>query len=439
MAKVTCPPYDVIDAALQEGCYDLSPYNIVRLILRKDSPAQDKYSQIRDEFNSWLDKGVLLQDKEEAVYFYEQEYTYPVKNKPLSTVCPGEKRKRSGFIALLKIDDTSNSSDGARRSVHAHEHTHLAPKEDRLQLLRQVKANLSPIFLLFYDKCRIIKRLRDRCGSEIPFIDITGPDAVKHKLWRITDSKIIERIRNDFKGSDVFIADGHHRYEVACNFRKDTRDALGNPEKDLACDYVMAYFTDLTSGGLTILPTHRVVKEIGEAEFCGLGAELEKYFDIDKARDCADLFVMLSRAAKNEQVLGMYKLDTAKNIPENKFFLLRLKKSLNIDKVINLDKPSQYKRLAVVILDQLILGGMLNIGAQEGAKNERLFYTNDAALAVKMVDNKEAKAAFFLNPVDAKEMTQLAAQGERMPPKSTFFYPKLLSGLAIYKFNDEEG
>lgn len=461
LSKVTCPPYDVIDAQAKAYFYESSVYNFARLILPgvadntgsgldADESALNKYAHAKKQMQHWLNSQILMHDGQEAVYFYEQEYVYPANKRNASGVYLGEKKIRRGFISLLKIEDPLLSDQapgkGRSRGIFAHEHTHLGPKEDRLSLLRQVKANLSSIFVLFDDKDRIIRRIWNKYGLMPPVINITC-DSIKHKVWRITDEMMISQLIKSLKNKDVFIADGHHRYEVACNFRQEMHSRLNNSEVSLDCDYVMTYFTDLNSSGLTILPTHRVIKNMESGVYSGLSSEIEKYFDVYKAKDKADLFIMLGRSGKSEHVLGMYKYDSYAK--ENKFFLLRLKRNINIDKVIDIDKPKEYKKLAVVILDELVLGKILKISPSNNNisdntaaaihNKESLFYTDDADLAVKMVDEETAKVAFFLNPVCVQEMARLALQGEKMPPKSTFFYPKLLSGLTIYKFNDDNG
>lgn len=432
LSKVVSGPYDVISQKARESYANLSPYNMVRLILptandAKDSGCDTIYSFARKELDDWLKKEILYLDRQEAIYLYEQEYVY----------C-GEKKKRLGIITLLKIDDAGNSPKRDNK-IHAHEHTHLGPKEDRLQLLREVGANLSPIFVLFADKFHLIRRISDKCNALPSLIDVEA-DSVRHKLWRITDSKLINEARRGLKSADIFIADGHHRYEVACNYRQEIRQRLNNPDREFDCDFVLTYLSDLNSRGLTIMPTHRVIKELDGDTLLKLNDELGKYFDIYKAKDKSELFIMLSKAMKSEYVLGMYAQGAPATKKENKFSLLRLKNRINLDKIIALDKPKDYKRLCVVILNHLILEKMLNIRQDWRDSDEssarHIFYTNDADLARRMVDDKEAQIAFFLNPVKVEEMAHIAKQGERMPPKSTFFYPKLLSGLLINKFND---
>lgn len=423
LSTVICPPYDVLSPAEQRACYNRSPYNMSRLLLKNDRRCVD-YSHSRKNLIDWIDRDVLYRDRQKAIYFYEQEYTCPANhflgpgktNKRYSVrACLGEKKKREGFISLLKIEDNNGL-------VHAHEHTHLAPKEDRLELLQQVEANLSPIFVLFADKKRVIRRLADKYASCSPVIDIKEP-AGRHRLWRIDDAVVIDMVRAGVKPVHLFIADGHHRYEVACNFRRQMHKTVGNGRRELSCDYVMTYFTDVGSRGLTILPTHRVIRRVKAA---GLREKLGRYFDIYKAKDGAELFIMLGRAGRNECVLGMYG-------KKDGFLLLRLRSDINIDDFITLDKPREYKRLSTVVLDWLVLGDVFGLDP-ERPDEKNVFYTNAAARALEMVDEGQADVSFFVNPVRMEDLMQLALQGERLPPKTTFFFPKLPSGLTIYKF-----
>ncbi|PIQ88327.1 MAG: hypothetical protein COV72_08450 [Candidatus Omnitrophica bacterium CG11_big_fil_rev_8_21_14_0_20_42_13] len=435
LSKLICPPYDVIDSKSGLKYYNSTDYNAIHLILpglrhlaktyalscadagTSRSGREDKYAYAAQKLNEWIESEVLKKDNSDAVYFYEQDYAYA-----------GERKKRMGFFALLRLTGPDKEPSAKGGKVYAHEHTQLGPKEDRLELLNHVKANLSPIFVLFPDKNHIISRAYEKCRDQSCFVEIEC-ESIRHKLWRITDEKMTSQIIKSLSLSDVFIADGHHRYEVACNFRSLMRQKLGNPDRELPSDYVMAYFTGMHSSGLTILPTHRVVKFVKKDIYDKMMDNLAEYFDIYKADHRADLFIMLGKAAKNEQVLGLYR--------ENKFFLLRLKSRIDINKIIDVNKPREYKKLAVVILNRLIIGKILQY-EEKDLKSENLFYTDSADLAINMVNNKEAMLAFFVNPVKIQEMADLALQGVRLPPKSTFFYPKLPTGLLIYKFDGQE-
>lgn len=240
LSRVVCPPYDIISPSQQQYYHELNPYNFIHILLGKDTPGVDKYSRAGQVFREWINDGVFVQDDKPAIYFYRQHYHVR-----------GEKKTRVGFISLLRLGEETSS-------IFGHEHTRLEPKEDRLKLLSQVKANLSPIFVIFSDQKRIIQRVYDHnIKNEAPFIAVTDENKNMHELWRITAPDVLEDMQSRIRDESIFIADGHHRYEVACAYRDQMREKLGKIEGQEDFNYVMAYFTNTDFRGLTILPIHR--------------------------------------------------------------------------------------------------------------------------------------------------------------------------------------
>ncbi len=409
VSKVVCPPYDIIDSRAQEYYLALSAYNMVHLILGKDIAKQDKYKRARQYFNQWIKKKILIQTENPAIYFYLQQYRID-----------GEKKIRLGFIALLRL--------GQRGScVFPHEHTHIEPKEDRLRLLKNVKANLSPIFVLFRDKNRIIKRTYERYSlKKSPLIEIVDNDKILHKIWKIDDLDLLNLIRTQINDKSIFIADGHHRYEVALMYRNQMRKRLHN-RKHLERDYnyIMTYFTDVGSRGLVILPIHRFVKKVrfGLSE---LKERLNEYFDVDQIKDKVQFFFLMKKSGLTQPTLGLYK--------EKKFFLLRLKSIKSLDRIIN-DKPKEYRLLDVVILNYIILKKILR---QNPEDKKNVVFHPDIDSLISRTDQEKDSLILFLNPVKPEQMLAVASKGERLPPKSTYFYHKVLSGLVINKFNEDK-
>ncbi|MGE5197038.1 MAG: DUF1015 domain-containing protein [Deltaproteobacteria bacterium] len=405
VSRVVCPPYDIISPAQQQYYHEASPYNLIRLILGKDVPGENKYERAAVHFNEWLKNKILVQDKEPAAYFYHQQYKVR-----------GEVKTRLGFIALLKLDEQ-------KTSVFAHEHTRLEPKEDRLMLIRQVKANLSPIFVVFSDQKRIIQRTYQKyMREEAPFIDITDDDKIVHKVWRLNQPDVLEEIKNAMHNENIFIADGHHRYEVACAYRDELKGSSGSTAVPENLDFIMAYFTGTESRELTIFPIHRLVKVGPQFDLRQFISALVGYFDIEEIKDRTQFFFWMEKAGSIEHVLGMYR--------DKKYWLLRLKNVKILDKMIN-DKPPEYRTLDVSILNHLVLKNVLGINPQDQSGIE---YIHDADTLIRRVDSEGSSIAFFLNPVRMPQIMAVALKGEKLPPKSTFFYPKVLSGLVINKF-----
>lgn len=409
LSKVTCPPYDIISAASQQRYHDSSPYNLIHMLLGKDIPGEDKYARAGIYFNNWIKDKVFVQDDKPAVYFYLQEYNLK-----------GERKKRMGFIGLLYLDDKNSS-------VYAHENTRSEAKEDRLRLIKEVKANLSPIFAVFADKKRIIKYLYQHyIKDEKPFIDITDDEKTAHKLWRLDDATVLARIGASIQDENVFIADGHHRYEVGCAYREEIRRRLNTITGEEDFNYILAYFTSTDPVGLTISPIHRLVKPDKKLELNTFLFNLKDYFDVEAIKDKARFFFLLEKAGRAEHVIGMYQA--------GRWWLLRLKNIRVLDKLM-CDKPKEYRALDVSILNYIILKKILGLDL---ADKTSVDFEPSAEILLEKVNNDPSCIAFFLNPVKVEKLMAVALAGEKMPPKSTYFYPKVLSGLVINKFEQRD-
>ncbi len=398
MTHLACPPYDVISAKQLDAFHRSSKYNFTHIMLPKDGKNESRYVRAKKTFEEWLKEEVLVQDDTPSIYFYKQEY------KVL-----GEKHSRLGIISLMKIFDDKESK------IFPHEKTHAAAKEDRLKLWKSLAANLSCIFVCFSDKDRKVEQVfLGHVASGQPFIDLRDDDDVRHLVWRLSDPKLIKQIVSSLSQQQVFIADGHHRYEVAKTYRDLRRAKTGKATGTEPYDYVMTYLTNMDSRDLKIFPMHRIVKKFPR----DLEA-LEEYFRIDKIRSKDDLVIMLAKAGKNEHAFGLYTRDG--------ITLLRLKNRLLIDKLIK-EGSSEYKRLDATILKHFVLD-------KAGVKSEEIIYTKDVYEVTGMVDGGSADAGFIMNPVKIQQLKAIALNGEKMPPKTTYFYPKVLSGLTVYKMS----
>lgn len=403
LSRVVCPPYDVINPTQQDMYMDLSPHNFIHILLPKDNTTINKYKKSGEDFRSYIEDNVLVQDSSPALYFYSQEFNIK-----------GEKKTRFGFIALLRLED-SNSA------VYKHEHTRAEPKEDRLKLIREVHANLSPIFAIFPDKNKVIAQMLKITAAQKPFIDIVDTEGIKHKLWRIDDKNLVEKLTSKMNGEDIFIADGHHRYEVACLYREELKKMAGQLKGDESCNYILCYFTNTDMRGLTIMPIHRLVKLKKDFDFDNFILSLSESFVVEPIKDKNKFFLFMQKAGTIEHVLGMYR--------KNKFWLLRLKNVKILDKIIN-DKKSEYRSLDVSILNYLVFKKSLGLDIEDKVS---ISYNNDAEELIKQADTDDSYVAFLLNPVKIEKIMSVALSGEKMPSKSTYFYPKVLSGLVINK------
>lgn len=403
LSKVVCPPYDVISPERQQYFHQLDPHNFIRLILGQDVGGEDKYQHAAAIFSRWQEEGLLVQDNQPAFYLYSQEFK-----------AQGRIMQRLGLIGLLRLPEKGCS-------VFGHEHTRLAPKEDRLKLLKQVKANLSPIFVIFSDRKKLLRGIYRKNAPIRPFIRVKDSSSVVHRLWRITSPAILGKVSKDISRKNMFIADGHHRFEVSCAYRELLRQSSGRLSGKESCNYLLAYFTAIEDKGLLILPIHRLIRLEQDIALDTLLAGLEKYFRVEQVKSRAALFTALQKSGRKTHALGMYK--------HKKFWLLRLKDNKILQKVIT-DKPAECRSLDVLALNYLILRDVLGIGLED---REQLSYNNEAEEVIRQADASDKAIAFFLNPAKVEQVMSIALSGNKMPPKTTYFYPKVLSGLVVNK------
>ncbi len=407
LVTVVCPPYDVLSKQQQEFYHSRSPYNLLNVDLRAQTPGEDTYAAAGKVLRQWIADGVLVRDEQPAIYFYSHEYS--IKR---------EKKIRFGFLALLRLDDKKSS-------VFGHEHTHIEAKEDRLQLIRQTRANTSPIFVIFSDKKRVVPWLAEKYSvSKKPFIELVDDSLSIHKLWRIDEPALLERISQQMEKENMFIADGHHRYEVSCMYRDEMNRNAPSASADPDYNYLLAYFTNSDSPGLTILPIHRLVRLPQVPDMEKLTQQCNEHFSVEEIRDPVRFFFLLAKAGQAEHVIGVYH--------QRRHWLLRLRNVKVLDKLIS-DKPPEYRSLDVSILNTLIFKNILSINIDD--KNV-LTYVHDRDELISRADQDDHCVAFILNPTQVGQIVSVALKGEKMPPKSTFFYPKVLSGVVINQHQD---
>jgi uncharacterized protein (DUF1015 family) len=417
LSKVIAPPYDVITPEEQERLYRKSPYNIVRLILSQEP---NPYESVARLFEAWQAEGVLVRDATPALYFLR--HRFPDKE--------GKDKERRGFIALCRIEDFPN------RAIRPHELTLEAPKEDRLRLMLACHANLSPIFALYSEPKRIINRtLVEQVEGVAPLIKVEEDSGGSCSLWRIADAELIQTVRRSMEEQTLLIADGHHRYEAALNYRDHLRAKKENRSGREAFNYVMMYLGNLHDEGLVILPTHRLVRAFPSMPFRELERALQRYFYIEPYPKTAEgqrwfLRALRSGGKKRRLIGASFKRDP-------RYLILRLKNKRFMQRLAK-DLSEPLRDLDVAVLHLLVLEHTLALPPEKQARDEVVSYSQDEEKVLKAVEKEEYAAAFILNPPKPEEIMDIALRGEKMPQKSTYFYPKLLSGLVINKIDLEE-
>ncbi len=398
---VIAPPYDVITSAQQEELYEKSPYNIVRLILTK---GDKRYEDAKNFYEKWLEDDILIQTKKPCIFYLIQKYT--TEN--------GKTIERKGFIARNKIEKFES------KKILPHEYTMGGPKEDRLKLTKSCEANFSQIFLVYNDpEKQIENKIAKKYLSKKPFIDVTDTNGVQNIVYLIDDENDIEIFKQTLKGKTTLIADGHHRYETAMAYS----EISNNPE----AKYVMSYFTNADDENLIIFPTHRIITKFIEPYI--LLETVKKYFNlaeftfnsVNKQKVKEQFLAAIEKSNKEVISMGLY----MKNV--NKFYLLKLKDGMT-DLV---DAPDVLKKLDLTVLHDLIITKELGYTTQEQMAQNGIKYIKQEFEAFDMVDMGKAEASFIMAYPKMKDILEISSQGYRMPQKSTYFYPKLLSGIVI--------
>jgi uncharacterized protein (DUF1015 family) len=416
LAKVIAPPYDVISKDEQEKLHKRSPYNFVRLDLSQEP---DVYNAVPQLLENWINEGVLEQDEVAAIYYMTQRFALPT----------GEQRERRGFFALMRLEDFSSGN------IRPHERTLAAPKEDRLKLMLASNAQLSPIFALYpQPQGNINRMLASHVEGVAPFMEVKQEPGNECRLWRITDAQVVRRLQQHMAEQSLLIADGHHRYEASLNYRDHWRAQRGAGSGQ-AYNFVLTYFANLNDENLVILPTHRLVRGYEPKPFLQLEEALQNYFYLEqypKTPEGKGWFLKaLRNGGKKKHLIGaVFKRDP-------RYLILRLK-SKRIMQRLAKDASAQLQELDVTTLHLLILEHVLGLTPEKQANGEMIRYSQDEEAVLQALEKEDFQAAFILNPPKAEEVLAVASKGEKMPQKSTYFYPKLPSGLIINKIDPEE-
>ena len=395
LTVVVAPPYDVIDDRQRAQLVARSPHNVVELDLPRDPGGGDPYEHAAELLRQWTDDGILTRDEDPTIWALEQEYTAP----------DGSRLTRRGFLARVKLAPYGEG-------IRPHERTQPGPKEDRLRLTRATRHNLSPIFALHPGDAW---RHLETAVSADPWGEVTDDDGTIHRVWRIGDPAVHEEIATELAPGELLIADGHHRYETSLAYQREVGE--GGP-----ADYVLMALVSLEDPGLTVFPTHRLISGLADdpAKQEALGTGLKEVFDVEEVpTDQLD-------PGDTEGVGVFGYIDSH----FKRGFRLRLRDKARTDELLG-DHSLAYRELDAAILEELVLKDILGMSTEDIAAKRGLGYTPSIDEALAKLDSGDYQAAFLLRPTPVEQVRAVAAEGETMPPKSTYFFPKLLTGIAF--------
>jgi uncharacterized protein (DUF1015 family) len=388
---VLAPPYDIITLEGRESLYTKSPYNIVRVDFGKEEPGdnetENKYTRAKRCLDVWIKDGILIRSDKPSFYAYEVIYTIQDVRKRLH-----------GFLCLVKLEELGNGS------VYPHECTHSEPKQDRLNLLKACGASTSPIFSLYKSSADGISDILSRITLTRPYLQAADLSGNLHRLWQIDHAEEIEIVRQELANKPIFIADGHHRYETSLEYAREMSAKKISLSNRKLYGYTLTFLANMMDEGITILPTHRLTKEIpGDID-----GRLSKYFEIETITNDFDI---RRRLSGRKNAIGFFK-------KREKVWHILTYRGRNLSEV-----HPDLRETDVIILHEMIFKKIL--------MNAEIGYEMDIAKALDQVNDGEYAAAFFLNPTQVKDVEKSALSSMRMPPKSTYFYPKLLTGLVL--------
>ncbi|MBI3753810.1 MAG: DUF1015 domain-containing protein, partial [Deltaproteobacteria bacterium] len=418
--KVMAPPYDVISPIYQDELYRRHPQNVVRLILGKmfpdDAAGNDRYSRAAADFKKWQEQGVLVRDEKPAIYYYVQVYPHTKDfGVGVYKLKDGQRRARKGFIALAKLEEFGKGG------IHPHEKTLAGPKADRLKLMDACNANFSCIFSLYSEPEKTINNLlEDCCVTSSPLIDVVDDDGVESKVWRISEQGIIKKIVEMMSDKPLFIADGHHRYETALNYRNMMKEKINSYTGKEAFNYVMMYFSNMDDEGMTIMPTHRIIHSIPKFNPKAFLVNCSHFFDIEEVKWDSNIELRVRKEFYKRME------DSGARLPSfvlyingiDSYFALALKQKDTMDKVFGSSIPDVFKSLDVTVLHALIFNNILGISSAAQENQTNLVYVKGLDDANEKEKKDDRQMAFLLNPTKIEQVKAVATAGQVMPQKS---------------------
>ncbi len=425
--RVLTQPYDKISPAMQEKYYAADPHNLI--VVEKgrahsdDAPQNNVYTRAAAALNDWIRNDIVTQDPAPSFYSYTQEYAVPGTN---------ERRARRGFIGVGKLEDYSAGV------VFRHEQTLSGPKADRLELLRHTRTHTGQLFMLYSDaERRIDAILAEAESAAAPATELRDEYGVVHRLWVIAEPGRVVAIQQAMAGQTLVIADGHHRYETALTYRNERRAQSGSSDSGAAYEFAMMTFINARSEGLTILPTHRLAANLHDFSWPSVRRHLEPWFTAEAFTFRSENEMSEARAkflhrladTRAHRSIGVY---AAVQSTKRAYYVLALRPGADLAQLLPNVSPLQ-RELDVVLLHEGILEPTLGITPQAVTSEKNLTYEREASAALEAIDRGAAQIAFLLNPCEVKQVMRIATAGEVLPQKSTDFYPKLLSGITMYR------
>ncbi len=416
MGQVICPPYDVIDAGMQVALHDRSPYNIVRLEYSlahpSDGPSHNKYTRAGETLNEWTENGVLKRDPRHGFYLHQHDFTYL-----------GKSCMRLGLFAAVRLEEWEKGV------VRRHEGTAAVFKMDRLNLLRATRTNISPVLAMYQDDRGKIASVLEKTKSGSPLWH-TSTEGESHTLWSITRDDQVAVIRDVMSKQSIYIADGHHRYETGLNYRDERRAAFPTAGSNAAFNFIMMSLIELSDPCVIVLPTHRMVRGLSASVLSGLKEKLKEYFELNAVQGgslSGDAFSgILDSRERGRMALGM--VGPEKDTP----FILIPRERQSLRELMPAGRSEAYSRLDVSVLHHVVLEHLL--GLEEG---QNISYTRSELEACQRVASGEYQVAFLLGPVDTHAIKAVADAGDKMPQKSTYFYPKAPTGIVLNQLDGE--
>jgi uncharacterized protein (DUF1015 family) len=453
LKDVLTQPYDKISPAMQERYYAASPANLIAIekgqVFEGDTPQNDVYTRAAAKLEEWIAERILVQDTAPSVYIYSQEYFVPGGHS---------RRERIGFIALGRLEDYD------AKIVFRHERTLSAPKTDRMELLQHTRAQTGQLFMLYDDPTRRIEALLEETAHKSAPLELRDEYDVLHRLWPVSDQVFARRIQKEMAEKKLVIADGHHRYETALNYRNECRAQFdktraaktksgktkaGQIDPSAAYEFAMMTFINSHSKGLTILPTHRLVRNLPDFNFERFRKAVGAFFDwysypFQDAEEREASYVEFRKdfegRSRERRSIGIYPggIQPGSAPGSGAFYLFLLRRDADLETLLP-DLSEGQRELDVVLLHRLILDKGLGITAEAVTAEKNLSYEREMNAAIVAVDKGDAQLACLLNPVRVQQVMDIALGGDVLPQKSTDFYPKMLSGVAIYRVEGSVG
>lgn len=404
LKTLCCPPYDIISEEQRKAFIAQNEFNVIRLELPREG--EDVYARAGEVLKLWRDKGVLVHEDKPAIYVYEMEFNAYNKRKSVK-----------GIIARVKVEEFSKGV------ILPHEFTLSKAKTDRFNLMKATNCNFSQIYALYMDSDHTTLQTIDAQSQADAAYSFTDDDRITHRLWVITDEDVIAKLCADFTDRKLYIADGHHRYETALNYRDYCR-ANGLSKEGDAQDYQMIFLVDMEHPGLVVFPTHRMVRDLPEFDKDKVLESCKDYFDVEAYSSVGNMNALLAaKYNEGKKALAFY-------CGKGEWYLLTLKDLAVMDEVLP-DLSAASRQLDVSVLHSLILEKTMGIDKENMANQVNLTYTKFFEEAILEVDKGDFQCSFILNPTRVTEIRDVAAAGEKMPQKSTYFYPKMITGMVM--------